>query len=820
MNKYIYDVNKNDTINIWKYDEFKTKEYKVKPSIFENKEHYYNIGLTATKMEDVAEIIYPVREKFIKENFLEDVIYKKREYKNLYFPWENRRVEFSGFNYYPAIKSLNLQSFIEVDEDCSCEFELKVTGGIKIWVNGNLQVQYGKYKRNCGVKTKIKLNLLKGENEIVVYTNDLAERDTFYYFEMIYVGDKTLKSYVYLENTLQLQQKADSLKSMFFLSDEATPDNCKIGFDKEIVKVGFEFSISGVGMNTTKKFIVTEENFENGVIKIDDYFNENSLGGRKVKLICELEDCSIERELYVLIYTKENEKLKPALNILDRKKQAIDYLYKFNTSAISRIIPTLEKGNRLNEEEKEVLKTNLKIINDRLDCADFKLPIILLIKERYSKLLDDDMLAEIKNATINFRYWIDELGNDVMWFFSENHAFLFHVCQYISGLIYKNETFISGKSSNEQYEIGKQRVITWFEEFLQVGYDEWNSTTYLPVDFIGFFVLYEIAKDEEILKYAKKALDISFEIIASNVHRNTYATSYGRVYEKQLKSAKLAELSMISWIAYGYGYPNNRDHSTALFAISSYEPKSYTNLLNIAEKSITIERLQGRSKVYTYIHKRDKYSLASVIKFLPFTDGMQQHVFNLILGDENKNIITWINHPGERVFSGEHRPSYWAGNGSLPLIEQYKNVCLLSYKIDENKDVDYIHSYMPINNLCEYKKHNNWFFGRVNESFVGMYFNNSFELVQKGANTNKELISYGLENYVIVKCGSKKEHYSFENFMEKCKSTNLKITDNENFVYDDFEYGKIEVIKNRNLIINNVEELRNADKNGIVTYDN
>ena len=52
---------------------------------------------------------------------------------------------------------------------------------------------------------------------------------------------------------------------------------------------------------------------------------------------------------------------------------------------------------------------------------------------------------------LNFRYWIDEPGNDVMWFFSENHALLFHICQYYAGTLYPNEVFTcSGRTGRCQ----------------------------------------------------------------------------------------------------------------------------------------------------------------------------------------------------------------------------------------------------------------------------------------------------------------------------------------------------------------------------------
>ena len=71
---------------------------------------------------------------------------------------------------------------------------------------------------------------------------------------------------------------------------------------------------------------------------------------------------------------------------------------------------------------------------------------------------------ELELAMCGFRYWIDEPGNDVMWYFSENHAFLFHVSQYLWGCIFGKETFtVSGRTGAEQSEIGKKRVLAWFD---------------------------------------------------------------------------------------------------------------------------------------------------------------------------------------------------------------------------------------------------------------------------------------------------------------------------------------------------------------------
>ena len=71
------------------------------------------------------------------------------------------------------------------------------------------------------------------------------------------------------------------------------------------------------------------------------------------------------------------------------------------------------------------------------------------------------------------------------------------------------------------------------------------------------------------------------------------------------------------------------------------------------------------------------------------------HLMNVVFGKERPAIF-YVNHPGERVFSGENRPSYWAGNGTMPWIERYCNVTVMLFAIDPDELVHYIHAYTPV----------------------------------------------------------------------------------------------------------------------------
>jgi hypothetical protein len=84
-------------------------------------------------------------------------------------------------------------------------------------------------------------------------------------------------------------------------------------------------------------------------------------------------------------------------------------------------------------ETEAMIDATLPAIEDCWDCADFALVPLLWGRTRFGHLLSDRMRARIDAAMLGYRYWMDEPGNDVQWYFSENHALLFHTSAYLAG---------------------------------------------------------------------------------------------------------------------------------------------------------------------------------------------------------------------------------------------------------------------------------------------------------------------------------------------------------------------------------------------------
>jgi hypothetical protein len=238
-----------------------------------------------------------------------------------------------------------------------------------------------------------------------------------------------------------------------------------------------------------------------------------------------------------------------------------------------------------------------------------------------------------------------------------------------------------------------------------------------------------------------------------------------------------------------------------LYCLSDYEPEPYYEEVKLLEKEwMSAELDQGINKVKTYFYKTKDYFSACVRRFKPFVHGHQQHLMNIALG--SRGVQYYINHPGERPFSGGNRPAYWAGNGTIPYIEQYRNVTIMLYKIDSEELVHHIHAYTPFYEYDEYEIIDKWLFIRVDDAYVGTYFSNGYKKTTIGANTEKEVISYGLNHGLVIKCGSKEEFQGFENFKASLRKIIIHYDGNESIYFDDPQYNIIEVKNINNVMVN------------------
>lgn len=799
MQDYRYQISYNDSINRWWISEMGREPF---ASPYETFEAEVNLG------EAYVQIVYPVRREFLKENRIHKVKKYNGNYNRVYFPFENNRVDFTTFIHTPHYIYVNAKTHLLADEDGVYPFELYTCGGMKIWVNGEEVCLFDPYTRNIPGKLLIQLKLKKGLNEILVYADELAERDVFFYYEMRYKGDSPITGVIQIDTDVEeVKGIEDFLKSVYVPKDYFDDGKLLLNMDNTLIPREMKITIEGnedfTKLNNVKLGAGNEVTICPNTTQIElGHITDYNIGVFRIFVSCTLDSFKIRRDLIVGVIHKDVVYKEPKETIEERKLDALDFICEYGENVVNRTLAILEQEKKMTTIAYDCMINSLIKIEKKEDCADFYLPPMLYLITKYREFISDSDYNRIKMSILNFRYWIDEPGNDVMWYFSENHALLFHISQYLGGYIFQTDLFTASNHTGlEQYGIGKERLIHWFDTFFKYGYAEWNSATYIPVDLIGFFILYLMAPDKDIKELVTKALDFTFKIIAYNSYAGIMCSSYGRAYEETLKVRHLVEPNFLSWITYKEGYLTSGSRAASLYCLTDYVPPAYHEEVKLGEREwISGELDQGINQVKTYFYKTKEYFLASVRRFKPFVHGHQQHLMNVALS--SRGVQLFINHPGERPYSGGNRPAYWAGNGTIPYIEQYKNTMILLYKIDPEELVHYIHGYTPFYDYDEYEISDKWLFIRVENSYIGIYFSNGVIKVEEGANTNKEVISHGLNHGIVVKCGSGDEYTDFEQFKLILKGMQIDYDGNESIRFIDPQYGLVEVNDINNVYIN------------------
>lgn len=803
-----YLIHRNETISRWNLTQMGREPFSSPKEAFD---------APVNMEESYVQVLYPVRKAFWEQKRIEQVPRYDGTYENMYFPFENNRVDLSTFIRTPHYIFVNARAGLRVAQAGAYPFAIYTCGGVKIWVNGKQQALFAPYTRNIAGHTRVELQLDAGYNEIKVYADELAERDVFFYFELRYLGGEPIEGVVETRESPDEILKAEKfLSSCYFERDVYNEGPVRLHYDPAYLEADRSVYITpAVGAG---KAYALKNCIERLARKDTDslVLTDADTGGihmSRLSVCVQVGRYLIPRNLFVGVIPRRLVCLDPASTIRQRKQQALDFVLEHGELGSQSIFASLELLHDWNQKALDGFEAISRRIEAHEDCADFVLVPLSLLKFRYADLLPADKEQRIRSMVLNFRYWIDEPGDDVMWYFSENHAFLFHCAQYLWGSLYPDETFTaSGRSGREQYALGKQRVREWFTTFFDYGFAEWNSATYIPVDLIGFFTLYLAAPDGEIRAMAKRALDQTFKLIAWNSFEGVMNSTYGRTYEENLKTRIQTEPNFLHWITFGTGYVTYFGSAAALYAISDYEPENYAAECRLQpDEGAALEYRQGVGRVSISVYRTAEYLTAGVRQFKPFRHGHQQHLMNVVFG-KDKPAIFYVNHPGERIFSGENRPSYWAGNGTIPWIDRYKNLTVMIFNTDPDELVHYIHAYAPLYEYDEFYCAGHWFFARSGEGYLGCWFSNGYVVTESGANCRKELVSQGLCHAVVVKCGYRAEFGSFETFQKALVQTTFHWDEHRSLSFTDCQYGTIEVENAGHFRVNGQERSPQAGK--------
>lgn len=743
----------------------------------------------------------PCRKEFLEERRREVPDYpdftKLSEDNKLkqYFPFGNPGIDASGFYYRPTY--LRMYGFTKLWSDVAntIDFELETCGGLTVWANEQLICDFTPFTRNLVKKTTVSIPLLKGENSLVVCLDDLAERDTDYYFRMKRLGGADLKILIPVKeevNESVLTKMEQMLNAMSFDKEAYISESIKMNLsnpfdmnlDLEVIITPGEFIEK---MEQSWKLIKTRKYTMEPLQKGLELFHTDDIspGYYYFTVVLTYQGISIKRKIGNQL-VREEFLLSGNEDSSIRKKLAMDAVIRFAPDNTYKAAALLYMNQDCQRAE-AILMEELEGVRSRKDCSDFHFIIMIYIYRMFHSRISDTLKKALEETMVQYRYWIDEPGDDVMWFFSENHALLFHCCQYLTGTYLPDRIFTnSGRTGAEVKARGEELLHHWFDDFFREFITEWNSNAYIPVDVLGICTLYNLTEEDNALhKKAQKALDMIFYSLTVNAHKGAVMTSFGRSYEKEMKGNYNAGTTSLLYVAYNAGYLNRACIGYISLILGNYEPpmefKKYAVIDE--EEELIFENTQGfENHVNLYLYKNNRALLSTAVGFKPFEKGYQEHILQATI-DETAQVF--VNHPGEAFPYGSGRPNFWAGNGVLPLGAQFENTAVLRFHIEEEERIGYTHAYIPISAFSRYKGEDGVLVLEKDGAYIAVKALQGLTIQEHGPNQFREFISRGRDNVWVVRVGSLREDQSLDDVFNAFKKLVINMDGTSTSVTDE-----------------------------------
>lgn len=666
--------------------------------------------------------------------------------ESLYLPGANRRVEFTQFQHRPTRLSRWCRTELLPPSDGVFNFRLATCGGVHIWVDGGLAAKFEPFTRNAEHATEIALPLKASGSEVMVLMEEMAERDTNWFFELTSLSPETL--HARLPGAIP-QRGSAMLKA---LADGVRPDGefvsngpLTLVFDDpapEAVIIRAEVKPTSHAKGTMLDRTLTLHAGETRVVIAKG--SELAEGCHQLDLTLSVGGALIRRAIACTVLHDPWPRRRSA-SLAERKREALAHMADHGEMRMGTALAMLALGRAPDAKFRAILEQTLTVIEERQDCSDFVMVPLLWAYGTYGQAFPEDIAARTEAAATGYRYWVDEPGNDVMWFWSENHVLCFHVSQLLAGGLFPRHAFsASGRTGAEQQALAIERLGKWFDAVEEEGFAEWNSAAYYPIDFIGLLALAELAP-EPLAGRATAMVDRLFTMIALHSLGGVPAGTMGRAYDKELRAGPLTELAPFVTLAFGEGWYNTGVAALPMFAAGQYEPPANIEayVRPAPGKAISAHYAQGYGEAaHLALYKTANVQLSTNLRAKPGAHGHQQHVLDIRFAS-HPFARAWINHPGEDDPWGHQRPSYWAGNGSMPRAAQFGSTGMLLFDLGDQPRLDFTHAYVASEGFDDRLMHGDWLLLRAGEGMAALRATAGLKPVTAGPGAGREYRSHG-----------------------------------------------------------------------------
>ncbi len=615
-----------------------------------------------------------------------------------WLPFGSPRLDLSGFWFRPTVVATWARTVIRADRAGAARLRLSTCGGAVLFVNGVEAGWCADYKRNAESGAEFAVDLAAGDTEITVFFDDLAERDARYFIAMQYLDGPPGLCGIPVPDEALARSVETALATMHFDRPAYSGGEVALTLPRPIAAdVSVAVRVEGDFMShhpaalqrhlpagATRLVIDRAENLPGD---FRHFIPTLSVGGFCASRTFGVEVCDLAAQ--------PEAPATPVARIDEALTWVATRAEPDTVAALARLAQGLGGA-----ETEAMIDATLPSIEDCWDCADFALVPLIWGRARFGHLLSDRLRARIDAAMLGYRYWMDEPGNDVQWYFSENHALLFHTSAYLAGHLLPGATFRrSGRKGAEQSAVGRDRVRAWLDHFEQWEMAEFNSAPYFPIDLKGLTALQALAPDADIADRAGRSIARLIEMVANSAHHGVLTAAQGRSYEHTLRAGATLELSAITRMLWGMGNFGARFHALPGLALCLRDhglvlDDGLAARASLAAGEQVWQFAQGEGRFASLSHtKTPDWALGTAAAYRWFDWGYQETLVHARIG-RNPQAQVWINHPGEVIHSGYGRPSYWGGSASVPRVQQYRGLALVWFD-GQPEQPDFTHAWFP-----------------------------------------------------------------------------------------------------------------------------
>jgi hypothetical protein len=625
----------------------------------------------------------PCREALRKELPDRRIARPDGPFPDLLIGLDGAELDFSRFCFRPTLIARAFRCLIRGDGPT--RFRVGTCGGVRLWIGDAEVATFEPFTRNLPTSTEVTLDLPRDPAPLTLRLEDLHERDTVCFFTLTLLDGEAATALPAGFDASEVEAVAATMASLrtdrvFYTAGPVrlvadTPPPGPLTLDiPDLAPFGRGGLVADPAAANPVTVTLTPGAPHATLLEAEDA----PPGCVSLPVVASVGGATLVRRLGTTILP-EGHPLPGDLPA--RKARAADLIAAY-TGFEPSVAALLALRGEQPDRVARILAPVLKTIEERWDCSDFSILPLLRLWRDARATLSGPLAGRLHEACLAYRYWIDEPGDDVMWFWSENHVLCFHTAQLVAGRLFPDDTFQnSGKKGREHAAQAAARLDRWFASILEHGLCEWNSAAYYPIDLLGLLTLHDMAPDFR--DRAAAVLDRIFVMAALHTSGETPAGTQGRCYEKELLAGPMTELGSVMALALGLPFRPGYDRAAALLCLSDYAPPPIAALAAPPEGSQVEARYtqgvghEGKLSLW----KSADGQLATVTDLRTGQHGHQAQVVDVQLS-RHPMARLWINHPGELKPWGERRPSLLAGNHVLPRVAQDGPVALLIYDLD------------------------------------------------------------------------------------------------------------------------------------------